>query len=96
MKAGGKTMVERQVIEGTWEEVSVHAAELRGRRVRLTVLPDEDENEAQNGAASARPEIPEAFSGLIGGFRFGDANLSEATGEKFADLLVEKLKESRQ
>jgi hypothetical protein len=28
------------VYEGTWEEVARHAAELAGRRVRLTVLDD--------------------------------------------------------
>ncbi|MGK7915838.1 MAG: hypothetical protein AB4038_09860 [Prochloraceae cyanobacterium] len=27
--------------EGLWEEVSTHAAELAGRRVRVTVLDDE-------------------------------------------------------
>lgn len=87
-------MAEQQVIEGTWEEVTGRAAELRGRRVRVTVLPD-DEKEAMNGAARAQPEIPEAFAGLVGGFHFGDANLSEDTGEKFTDLLVQKHKEGR-
>lgn len=28
-------------LEGTWEEILAHAAELRGRRVRLTVLPSD-------------------------------------------------------
>jgi hypothetical protein len=32
-------------MEGTWEEILAHAAELAGRRVRLTVL-----DAAQNGA----------------------------------------------
>ena len=27
-------------LEGTWEEIVTHAAELSGRRVRVTVLPD--------------------------------------------------------
>jgi hypothetical protein len=30
-------------LEGTWEEIMAHAAELAGRRVRLTVLPDQSE-----------------------------------------------------
>ena len=88
-------MTELPVMEGTWEEVAVHAAELRGRRVRLTVLPDDDEKGTTSGEISAQPEIPEAFAGLIGGFHFGDANLSENTGEKFTDLLVRKHKEDR-
>ncbi|HIK11744.1 MAG TPA: hypothetical protein IGS52_16030 [Oscillatoriaceae cyanobacterium M33_DOE_052] len=28
-------------IEGTWEEILAHTANLAGRRVRLTVLPDD-------------------------------------------------------
>jgi hypothetical protein len=35
-------------IEGTWEEIISHAAELAGRRVRLTVLP------GQTGTAAER------------------------------------------
>ena len=30
-------------LEGTWEEIVAHAAELAGRRVRVTVLPDKPE-----------------------------------------------------
>jgi hypothetical protein len=29
-----------RVLEGTWEEIAEHAAELSGRRVRVTVLSD--------------------------------------------------------
>jgi hypothetical protein len=32
--------MEHQVIEGTWEEISRHAAELSGKRVRVTVLEE--------------------------------------------------------
>lgn len=31
------------VLEGTWEEILAHEAELRGRRLRVTVLPDTEE-----------------------------------------------------
>lgn len=31
--------VQPEVLEGTWEEVSRHGAELAGKRVRVTVLP---------------------------------------------------------
>lgn len=31
-----------EVIEGTWEEISLLAAKLRGHRVRLEILPDEE------------------------------------------------------
>ena len=42
------------VIEGTWEEVALHAAELAGRRVRLTVLSEAHERESD--AAVIEPE----------------------------------------
>jgi len=29
-------------LEGTWEEIAAHGPELSGRRVRLIVLPDEE------------------------------------------------------
>lgn len=37
-------------IEGTWEEILEHAAELEGRRVRVTVLGDDE-------SASQRPRL---------------------------------------
>lgn len=33
--------MEQQVFEGTWEEIVLHAQELSGRRIRVTVLNDE-------------------------------------------------------
>jgi hypothetical protein len=36
-------------IEGTWEEVAAHAPYLRGRRVRLTVLPERSQNNDGGG-----------------------------------------------
>ena len=32
------------VVEGTWEEVKLRDAELKGRRVRLTIMPKKAEN----------------------------------------------------
>jgi len=37
-------------MEGTWEEVAARAGELAGRRVRLTVLPDEKKPAKANGS----------------------------------------------
>ncbi len=37
-------------LEGTWEEVVAHAPELAGRRVRLTVLPEEEANVSEQSA----------------------------------------------
>jgi hypothetical protein len=35
--------------EGTWEEILARTAELAGRRVRLQVLPPEEENHVRRG-----------------------------------------------
>ena len=43
------------VIEGTWEEVALHAAELAGRRVRLTVLDPATVNYCTAAADSYEP-----------------------------------------
>ena len=59
-----------QVIEGTWEEVKRHEAELTGRHVRLTVTPEK--------ATTNKPRTPTipttkvlrargAFKGMFGG-----------------------------
>src|SRR5258708_36846683 len=32
------------VLEGTWEEIAAHAPELRGRRLRVEVLPNEQDS----------------------------------------------------
>lgn len=34
--------MEQRVFEGTWEEMSLHAKELSGQRVRVTVLDNEE------------------------------------------------------
>ena len=40
-------------LEGTWEEIAAHAAELAGRRVRVIILPDKPE--------LSLPEAPPPF-----------------------------------
>lgn len=41
-------MTEPQALEGTWEEIKLHDAELSGRYVRVTVFPRKPET-IQNG-----------------------------------------------
>ena len=43
-------------LEGTWEEIAAHAAELSGRRVRVTVL-----DAAENGQDAAAMSPVERF-----------------------------------
>jgi hypothetical protein len=47
IKGRGDVMVQQQVLEGTWEEIARHAEELKGRRVRLTVLTEGDAEKRQ-------------------------------------------------
>ena len=42
-------------IEGTWEEVVVHSAELAGRRVRVTVLSEKTSSQSPENPPSFRP-----------------------------------------
>jgi hypothetical protein len=36
-----------EVIEGTWEEISLQAAKFNGRRLRVTLLPGEEQSDAK-------------------------------------------------
>jgi hypothetical protein len=40
-------------LEGTWEEIMAHAAELAGRRVRVTVLPARPESGQEESPGSS-------------------------------------------
>jgi hypothetical protein len=41
-------------LDGTWEEIMAHAAELAGRRVRVTVLPAQTEVAPEGPAVDVR------------------------------------------
>jgi hypothetical protein len=56
----------------------------------VTEKPEDNERKKRGGKTPARPETSEAFAGLIGGFRFGDAIFSKSTGEKFGGLLEDE------
>jgi len=76
--------MEQRSFEGTWEEILRYAPELVGRRVRLTVLPNES-SKSQNGAT-----LDQVLKGRVGRVQFQPANLSARTKEAFTDLLAEK------
>lgn len=80
--------MEGQVFEGTWEEIALHAAELAGRRVRLTVLSDE---RSENTIVSEK-SLDKMLQGRVGNVHFHPSNLSENTGKSFTDIVVEKYK----
>ena len=77
----------RQSFEGTWEEITRHAAELTGRRVRLTVLED-----SPNGSTPA-PEmsLAEALKDYVGAFSSATPhNDSENVKELWGQYVEEK------
>jgi hypothetical protein len=49
-------MAQQQVLEGTWEEIALHAQELSGRRLRVIVLPEESNGAAPGNALSEEEE----------------------------------------
>lgn len=53
-------MVGSHVLEGTWEELKLHDAELSGKRFRLVPLPSEPEKTAQE----AEVNVPRQLTGL--------------------------------
>ena len=82
-------MIAPQVYEGTAEEIAeqLRVSKLTGR-LRAVVMP---ENGAGDNSTLEQGEtLAERLKGRVGRFDFGDANLSEDTGKKFADLLVEE------
>lgn len=76
--------MEQRSFEGTWEEILRYAPELVGRRVRLTVLFNEN-SESQNEAT-----LDQVLKGRVGRVQFQPSNLSIRTKEAFTDLLAEK------
>ena len=81
-------MAHSKVYEGTWEELSTHAEEFRHLPKLTLIVPAPAENGIEtNGKAAVT--LAERLKGRVGLFDFGDANLSEDTGRKFTELLVE-------
>jgi hypothetical protein len=82
-------MTQPHVYEGTAEEI---AEQLRGSnlagKLRAIVVPEYVLE--TNGKEEREETLAERVKGRVGLFDFGEANLSEDTGRKFAELLVEK------
>lgn len=76
--------MEQQTFEGTWEEILLHASEFAGKRIKLTVLSDE------TAEHSDLCSLTKLLEGRVGQVSFHPSDLSEHTGEAFADLLEGK------
>lgn len=77
--------MEQQTIEGTWEEILQHSAELAGQRVRLTILPHKSFSNSPTTET-----LEQRLKGRVGRVNFQPSNLSERVGEAFTELLDAK------
>jgi len=53
------------------------------------------EFDAKTRSKEEEPSLAELFAGRVGRFHFGDANLSQDSGKKFAALMAEKKRRGR-
>ena len=74
-------MSESTVLEGTWEEIRKQDAELRGHFVRLEVVPDPVNAQANGSVAKT---VAEMFAGRIGTMSFEPTDLAERSEEYLA------------
>jgi hypothetical protein len=77
--------MEQQTLEGTWEEILQHGAELAGRRVRLTILTDK-----RTSNSPTAETLDQKLQGRLGRVNFQPSDLSERVGEAFTELLEAK------
>jgi hypothetical protein len=71
----------QQTIEGTWEEILEHNAELISQRVRLTILSDKSTN------SITTETLDQKLKGRVGRVHFQPSNLSKRVGQAFTSLL---------
>ena len=83
-----------RVYEGTMPEIveQLRNSSLTGRYRVIVVSGDEGEFDGSRAGET----LLERLQGRVGRFDFGDANLSEDTGRKFADLLAERHRAGRE
>ena len=74
--------MEQQTLEGTWEEILQHSAELAGQRVRLTILPPQSPN-----SSTTALNLDQRLKGKVGRVNFQPSDLSERVEEAFTELL---------
>jgi hypothetical protein len=75
-------MMEQLTLEGTWEEILLHSSELTGQRVKLVVLSNE------SSSRSTANTLDKLLEDRVGQVHFQPSDLSERSGEAFADLLM--------
>ena len=88
MKPEANDTVQPTVIEGTGEELLDYLKQAPHERYLLIRISEE--LTVSNGNVANERSLADALEGYIAAASFGDANLSQDTGKKFAQLLVEK------
>lgn len=84
----------RQVIEGTWEEIAQHADSLAGHHVRVEVLEPETAVPPADGLPAPR-NLADLLGDYVGAVKGTGEALSEGTGGRFGEYLEEKKREGR-
>jgi hypothetical protein len=70
------------VIEGTWEEIERHKAELIGRRLRVTIKPKSSSGASASIASKKRPSALGKYAFVSGGSEeFATSKLAEIERE---------------
>lgn len=72
--------MDQRTFEGTWEEILLHAPELSGQRVRLTVLPNEN-LKPQNVVT-----LDQLLKGKVGRIQFQPSDLSTRLKNELDEL----------
>ena len=81
-------MAQPQLIQGSWEELSARATEFKNRNDLLLIIPGDTGK--SSSVMSEGMSLAEVLKGRTGLVSFEPADLSEETGKRFADLLIEK------
>lgn len=72
--------------EGTWEEILTHTSELKGKKVKLTVIDDTEQHQTKAESKS----LSEVLKGKIGIIEGASPELSQNTGQQYLNLLLDK------
>ena len=80
-----------EILEGTWEELSAHAEQLKGRRLRLIVLPQETKvANADVDEARLRETAPRLFAESDNTTREPGKPGSDSQENTFGEIVTEK------
>lgn len=84
-------MTSLEILEGTWEELSAHAEQLKGRRLRLIVLPQETTvSDTGINEAALREAAMRLFAESDNLAREPGKPSSDPQENTFGDILTEK------